>query len=167
MKKITIIKPFIPSMSNAIEIWLTKMALNGFALVSISGWKFTFIESSPRYREYCIYSGFGASKGIWADYYLVKQLCSNTKTKLSNDSYRIFEIDENKDKQTIHQFKKLRKRYYFKHYFSMLILTLFFSSILFGLTLVNNYCLILFLCYIVFVLYHLVSLVLVCKTRDK
>lgn len=96
MKKKTVIKPFIPSMSNIIEKWLTQMSLNGFALIYNNWWKFVFVETSPKHREYCLYSGFDASKGIWADYYLAKKLCGKTKGKLLKNTYGIFEIDKDR-----------------------------------------------------------------------
>lgn len=167
MKK-TVIKPFFPPMTSAIEKWLTQMALNGFTLVSNNGWKFVFIESSPKSRKYCIYSGFDASKGIWSDYYLAKKLCCNTKTKLSNDTYGIFEIDTKKENQILYHFKNLRKKHYIKHYCSLFLLTLFFSVILFILSYLNNsYIVVLVFC-LAFTFYYLVSLfvVLICdKTK--
>lgn len=83
-------------MSNIIEKWLTQMSLNGFALIYNNWWKFVFVETSPKHREYCLYSGFDASKGIWADYYLAKKLCGKTKGKLLKNTYGIFEIDKDR-----------------------------------------------------------------------
>lgn len=146
-------------MSNIIEKWLTQMSLNGFALIYNNWWKFVFVETSPKHREYCLYSGFDASKGIWADYYLAKKLCGKTKGKLLKNTYGIFEIDTKKDKQMLYQFKKIRKKHYVKHYFGLFMLTLFFSFILLVLSYLNKYCIILYILCLVLVIYYLVSLI--------
>ena len=150
-------------MSTTIEKWLTQMSLNGFELIYNNGWRFIFIETSSKHREYCMYSGFDASKGIWADYYLTKKLCGNTKSKLSKNAYGIFEIDTKKDKQILYQFKKIRKKHYIKHYFSLFMLTLFFSFILLVLSCFNRYYIILLIFCLALVIYYLVSLIVTIK----
>lgn len=142
------------------------MSLKGFELIYNNGWRFVFMETPPKHREYCMYSGFDASKGIWADYYLTKKLCGNTKSKLLKNTYGIFEIDTKKDKQMLYQFKKIRKKHYVKHYFSLFMLTLIFSFIMLVLSCLNRYCIILFILFLVLVIYYLVSLIISKKTGD-
>ena len=166
MKQKIFIKPYLPSMYSFVEKWLSRMALNGYSLVDMKGWKFVFINSKPQYREYCIYWGIGASKVLWTDFYVVKKLCASNRTKLSKELFGIFEVDTQKEQQ-VKQFKKLRKKQYFKHYCSMFLMFLVFAVILLMFSSQYGFLETIFVLAFptVFILYSLVSLIVVCVEK--
>lgn len=117
-------------MINSIETWLTEMSLNGWALEEQKGWKFIFIRSAPKQREYFMYSALDAGKGFWFDYYMAKKQYELKKSKLLKSTDSIFEVDFNKKNEQYVRYRDMRNKYYKRHYLQLLILTGVFMAIL-------------------------------------
>lgn len=126
-----VIHPFIPSMANKVEKWLEEMAIKGWELVRFSGWRFFFKKSKPQKRIYLISLHFDKSKGISYDYYRVKELYGKSKAIINKAYCEIFEADESKIDYNFYLFKRIRNKYYKKHYLKLSIFS--FVSILLSL----------------------------------
>lgn len=122
MQRKTIIHPFISAMVNQVESWLSDMSLNGWILEEQKGWKFTFVKSASKKREYFMYSAVDLSKGFWADYHMAEKRYKLNQSKLMS-SCSMFEVDSNKIDAQYSQYKSIRNNYYKKHYLKLFLST--------------------------------------------
>ena len=128
MKTKSVFRPFYPAMINRIEAWLAVMASEGWTLIEQTGWKFVFIQSTPKETEYFMNTFFDSSKGIWFDYFMAKRQYELKRSKLKSNkliksTYDIFEIDLSKKDKNFAIYKHIRNKYYKKHYLGLLILS--------------------------------------------
>lgn len=135
---VRLIHPHIPAIVNRTEMWLKQRAYAGWQLIEFHGWIFVFRKCSPSGREYLIYSGFGASKGVSFDYHMARMKYGKAKaqSKLNKLNTSVFEVDMIKLDSEYLRFVRLRNTYYLKHYialsaFSMLALTCILTISLF------------------------------------
>ena len=160
----TIIHPYIPAMANHVEEWLTKMSENGFALVSMRGWKFVFKKLSPKTRRYFMWYALPKDKKMLNDFVYYENKIGLKKTVLSKES-NIFEIDLNE--VGYEHFLNLRNKNYFSYYLKLCLfsLSLIILSIVFGFIFKN----IMWVgtLYIIPFCYSIISLLLLRKKRDK
>lgn len=155
-----VVHPYIPAMIILLEHWLAERATEGWQLINVQGFKFTFQSCQPYTAKFFAYSGFDSSKGISADYWMSKTRYARKDTQLNKGSLPIYEVDQQKIDADFSSYVRLRDKYYLKHYrllclFSLICILL--SIVLF----IINRALILFAFFWVFVLlYSCISIVI-------
>ena len=117
----SVIIPYTHATINRLESKLTEICQEGWALVSVKFWSFTFIKAKPDNRTYFIYNNPDRTNGIDFDYYSSKSIYRNNKSKLENH-LNIFEVDKSKLDSVFYDYITLRNKYYTKYYLSIAIL---------------------------------------------
>lgn len=113
--------PYIPALVNRLEKWLTKMSLNGWHLIDVTGWKFRFIKARPTSKYYFSYAFFDLSKGISYDVCRAKTKYSSNRCKFKDKGITLFEVDITKIDDDFESFIRLRNYYYKIHYLKLSI----------------------------------------------
>ena len=111
---------YIPAMVNRVERWLSSMSQDGWILTQQKGFRFTFEEQKPAYREYFMYSGFDLSKGFSDQYFWAEKVYRNRKSALRKDP-TIFEIDLNRKDGSLEKTIHSRNNFYRNHYIKLLL----------------------------------------------
>lgn len=162
MQRKTIIHPYTAAMVSRVEVWLCDMALKGWMLEKKNGWKFTFVQSSPRKREYFMYSPVDLSKGFSFDYYMAEKRYKSNKRKQIIGSHSIFEVDSDKIDEQYSQYKSARTNYYKKHYLKLFFATFLCIAVLSVLSIVTEINLLAVIVILLFpLIYFAVSYILV------
>lgn len=131
--------PHIPAMINLLERWLCKKAFDGWRLEEAHGWKFIFRKCKPYTTRYFSYSGFGTSNGISNEFWISKRRYSYTKSTITNKSNLIiYEVDIRKIDSEFNHIVLLRNKFYLKHYFSMLLFAIIYSTFSIGIIQMNS-----------------------------
>ena len=164
-KTVSIIYPYVPAMSNTVERWLKQRTVEGWRLVENNQWRFTFIKCAPYESEYFMYSGFGKSAGLSFDYHMVKMKYGKAKSKINKEHSPICEVDIIKIDMDYTTYKKLRNKYYIKHYLALSLYSLL--NLICGWLVVLSYgaMLILVVLWFLIFLYAIISLIIL--KRDK
>ncbi len=119
----TVVIPYTHATINRLESKLSEICKEGWALVSVKFWSFTFTKAKPDSRKYFVYSNPDRNKGVDFDYYTAKNIYRNKKSKLKNQP-SIFEVDKSKLDSVFNDYLNLRNKYYTKFYLSMVTLFL-------------------------------------------
>lgn len=163
MKTKIVFHPYIPAMVNQVEKWLTEMSCDGWQLVHKDRWKFYFIKSKKQERQYFIYSGFDASRGISYEYYSAKELYAKSGIEINKQSYDIFEVDPSKIDSKFYGYRMMRNKYYKNHYIKLAV----FSSVFLLLSLVisffNIYFFIIGVPYLLVFIYAITSVLIISR----
>ena len=125
MKITKIIRPFTILHLEQIEAWLKKQSLNGYMLVDLKGWSFSFVECSPRQREYFLYVSPFLEKNdrFLAEFYFIRNLYYLRKSLLNKKrNLNIFEADISKLDQGYFVTRKTRTKHYLKYHIKLLLL---------------------------------------------
>lgn len=117
----SVIIPYTHATINRLESKLTEICQEGWALVSVKLWSFTFIKANPDSRKYFIYSNPDRNNGIDFDYHSSKCIYRNNKSKLKIHP-SIFEVDKSKLDSVFYDYITLRNKHYTKYYLSIAIL---------------------------------------------
>lgn len=126
MKRKLVLHPYTPAMVNHVERWLTKMSCDGWKLVHKNGWKFYFLRSQKRPRQYFMYSGFDASQGISYEYHRAKDIYAESKAEINKRTDGIFEVSSCKIDSKFYYYRMIRNKYYRNHYVKLAIFSLIF-----------------------------------------
>lgn len=166
MNKI-IIRPFIPAMVNSVERWLMQMSVQGLFLVNMNGWKFTFEEKAIEEAEFFLYSSFGTSKGISADYCRAREKYGKRRSGINKSYCNVFEVDSAKKDSNFLIYKNERNLYYKKHYLRLLIFSLIAETVSIFISSEYTPCVPVAVVYFVITIYSLISVLILQKELNK
>lgn len=105
-----VVHPYIPAMIILLEHWLAERATEGWQLINVQGFKFTFQSCQPYTAKFFAYAGFDSSKGISADYWMSKTRYARKGTQLNKGSLPIYEVDLQKIDADFSSYVRLRDK---------------------------------------------------------